>query len=442
MVRPGQRGLVFALLAVVLLAGAWWILSGGRRAAHATRRGAETHAGESDTDRKAETHPEVRDRPPTGELETAFATLQDALQRDDAHAAQAAAAALRRLLRRDDAARRRAEARLLAEETPRELRMGLALVLGTLPGGEQDTVLLDALERFAKDAAVVRCILFALGATRDPPDDDEIFGLGDRPWGVHGPGGLGITVNQTIADPAVRGALTVWLHGDEAAVREAAAIALRHTTHAAEVRGGFLAALGTEANDDVALVLGEALAVWAGGTAESAKRTEVVTALLARAAGPGLDGYRFRMENDFRRIALTIEHRALLQEYAHATRPFAVRSFALSALAGAAPRSGRDAVTEARGLLGQYLADDRDAAVRDLVARLLGTLDQDVGTIARLAAAARADPVWNVRFQALDALAGFSSDALVRATLRAATADADKRVAAHARELLDRLTVR
>ena len=195
-VRARQRGLLFALVAVVLLGGVWWFFARGVQDARAPHRAPQSNASDSDDPRQRERSPRERDGHSKNELGAAVAALEAALQRGDAHAAQDAAAALRRLLRRDAEARRGAAARLLAGETPRVLRMVLALVLGTLPGGEQDAVLIDALERFAKDTAVARCILLALGATRDPPDDDDVFGLGDRPGGVHGPGGVGITVRS------------------------------------------------------------------------------------------------------------------------------------------------------------------------------------------------------------------------------------------------------
>ncbi|MHC4222600.1 MAG: HEAT repeat domain-containing protein, partial [Planctomycetota bacterium] len=140
-----------------------------------------------------------------------------------------------------------------------------------------------------------------------------------------------------------------------------------------------------------------------------------------------------------RQIPITAEHRAALREFAHPTRPFEVRSFALSVLAASAERSGEVAVRELRRLLHDLLAEDRDAAVRDLAARLLGTLVSDSGTIDRLGEAARGDVAWNVRYQALDALARFGGEAAARASLRACAADADPRVAKHARELLERI---
>jgi hypothetical protein len=350
------------------------------------------------------------------------------LRSGDAGITQAAAASLRRLLRTDPAARERAADRLLAEETPRELRMALAFVLGTLPGA--DPVLREALARFGDDADVARCLIFALGATREPLEDDDVFGLGDQPWGVSGPQGLGITVRRSIEDPETRAAIATSLADERGPVREAAAIALRHSTRTPQVRSEFLAAVRGESSDDVALVLGEALAVWAGSVRTGSERTEIVRTLLARVGDEGLDGFRFRMEDDFRRIALDESHQATLAEYAQPARAYTVRSFALSALAAGAPE-------RARVLLEECAAGDRETAVRDLAARLLGSLPESAGTIRVLVAASRGDKAWNVRYQAVDALARFAKNKTAAAALKAATADPDRRVAQRARAALD-----
>ena len=350
----------------------------------------------------------------------AFDTVIAALVRDYD---EDSAAALRGLLRRDQKVLRDAEARLLDPNTLRELRMALAFVLGTL--GTSDAVLIEALQRYAKDTELVRCLLFGLGATREPPDDDEVFGLGDRPWGVNGPGGMGITVRHRVDDPAARDALARHLRDKRDSVREAAAIALRHSTMITSVRTEFVSSLQAEPSDDVAGVLGEALAVWAGATGSSAEQTSVVNTLLARAADDGFDGYRFLMEDNFRRIALDASQQATLAAYAGPTHSYAVRSFALNALSAAAPGT-------ARPLLERYVSADDNAAVRDLSAHLLGWLPESASSIRVLVAASVHDTKWSVRFQAVDALARFPKNTEAAEAIRAARQDPDPRVAKRA----------
>ncbi|MHC4938899.1 MAG: HEAT repeat domain-containing protein [Planctomycetota bacterium] len=341
---------------------------------------------------------------------------------------QRAAAAFRRLLRTDPGARRAAEERLLDPSTPRDLRMALAFVLGTLPGS--DPVLREALARFRGDLEVARCLVFALGATREPIDDDDVFGLGDRPWGVHGPGGLGITVRRFVQDEETRAALQDCLSDGRVGLREAAAISLRHSTLDAGVRSGFVMALRGEAEDKVALVLGEALAGWAGGAPAGAERSQVVATILSRAGDDGLDGYRFRMEDDFGRITLDESSVATLVEYAQPAHSYAVRSFALSALASGAPE-------DSRPLLERSATEESEAAVRDMATRLLGTLPVRPATLTLLARISREDEAWNVRYQAVDALARFKDQKTAADALKAAAADSDARVAKRAREALD-----
>jgi hypothetical protein len=350
-------------------------------------------------------------------------------------AAQDAAAEWRRLLRTDEDARRAAEAALLDSRTPRDLRMVLAFVLGTLHGS--DAVLLEALRRFPEDPEFVRCALLALGATREPEEEDEVFDLGARPYGVDGPFGLGITVRREIEDPHVRAAIEGHLAADEAAVRRAAATALRSTVDQLDVRDAFLAALVAEADDGVAGVVGEALAEWAGGERDDAGRSQVVRTLLLRAGDEGLDGYRFRLEDDFGRIPLAATERVVLLGLARPPRPLEIRSFALTALRASAERSGGDALAEARELLETSLSEDPESAVRDLAARLLGQLPAADDSVARLARAASGDAEWRVRYAAVEALAACGGAAAL-AALREASTDADARVAARARELLER----
>ena len=358
------------------------------------------------------------------------------LKDGDANKTRAAAADFRRLLRTDDEARKAAVALLLDPKHDSKERQALALVFGTFGGAENDAVLLEALRKFPEDAEFVRCALLALGGTREPEDDDDVFGMGDRPWGAKGPGGLGITVKREIGDAATRAALGEFLTRPEPALRAAAAQALRHSTASDDVRDSFLLALGTERSDDVASVLGESLAARAGAVADAADRGRIVTTLLGRAGEEGLDAYRFRMEDDFERVALDPAARASLRTLAEPTHAFAVRSFAFTAAARSAAVSGPEAVSEARALLLGALRGDADPAVRDLAARLLARLPWETTTGEALAAAAKSDAAWNVRFTALETLASFGKRPGVAEALEAARKDPDSRVAERAAELL------
>jgi hypothetical protein len=347
--------------------------------------------------------------------------------------AAGAAARLRARLRNDAEALRGAERMLLDPATPSDLRIALAVVLGTI--GDSDATLLDALGRFREDSAFARAALLALGATREPPDDDEVFDLGDRPWGVR-VGALGITVRRTIDDAATRSAIAAGLSEAGAEVRLAAAQALRHSVANEDARAALLGNIDREREDDVAVETGEALAGWAASAA-AADRRDVVRRLLARAGDEGLDGFRFRLEDDLSRVALPGEERAALEAYAQPSRPLSVRAFALGILAGSAERS--DAVAGTRALLEHVSDADRDRAVRDLATRLLSRLPYDPGTAAHLARLARDDPEWSIRHSSLDALASFGGKREVLEALAAAAADPDERVAARARELYAKL---
>jgi hypothetical protein len=364
--------------------------------------------------------------------------LARALTGSDAPAVQAAAR-LRRLLRTDPSLRREVADLLLEGAATGDLRAALILVFGTLSGDDVDPLLLALLGTFADDPKTVRYALLALGADRGPDEDDDVFAMGDRPWGHAGPGGLGITVRRTVAGEALLEEIARHLDRPEPAVREAAAAALRHSVDAPRPREAFLAALARESTDEVATVLGEALAGWAGRTRDAAERTDVIASLLRRVPEAGLDGYRFRMENDLAEVPLGPVSRAVLRDLTAAPHPFGIRTFALNVLARGSRASGEQAGREARKLLERIVVDETDAAVRDRAARLLREVPPTSFTLTLLARTAREDAAWNVRHSAVETLATFGPRPEVLSALEAATADPDERVAAGARRSLSRL---
>jgi hypothetical protein len=415
--RPMKRSLP-GLVAVLLVGG---VLALALRQAPAPSAGAPTAAPES---------PRPLPAP-------ASAGPRVTVGVNDPVAAAEEPAVLRRRLRTDPEARRRAAARLLARDTPAAEREMLAFVLGTLDRPDTDALLLEALRLYGSDPSFARCALLALGATREPEEDDDVFDLGDRPYGAKGPGGIGITVRRVIGDAAVRAALARALDRPEPAVREAAATSLRHSLDSPDARAAFLATLARETSDEVAPVLGEALAQRAGATPDGAERDALVAALLARAGEEGLAAFRFRIENDFHRIPLGPPHRAALADLASDVHPFGTRAFALTSLANAASRG--DGQAEVRALLARLVAADPEAPVRDLAARLLGKAAPGEGDLAVLRKAAREDPAWNVRYTALEAYAARAPRETALEALREARADPDARVADLAARLLQRL---
>ena len=374
--------------------------------------------------------PETQAAAPVDEIEV----LAGALGAADPAAARAAARDLRLRLRTDPEARARAVQRLLDPGTSADLRMALALVLGTLPASSGDAALLEALAAFPRDVAFLRCALLALGAQRDPEDDDDVFGLGDRPYGAMGPGGLGITVRRVVPLGAVSEALTAHLRRTEPELRWAAARALGESLAASPVRSAFLSVLEVESTDDVAAALGRALSAWAGRGGDAKERGAVTSALVARAAEPAFDAYRFALEDAFQRVPASPRDRFDLAALSTPDRPFGVRVFAVTALGWLASRDA-DAVPDVRAALLERLRDG-DPAVRDLSARWLGRLPYDREAARILAVAAREDPAWNVRFTALESFARIAPREEGLALARAARADPDGRVSARAEGLV------
>jgi hypothetical protein len=435
------RAVVVVLVLVAFAAVVAWLLAAANRSAGVdgpdrSQRRETTPSAPHARDRGPST-PDAAPSPTPLSAPTAGVAdaLRDALAHGDAAAQRAAAAALRGLLRTDPAAWSAVKALLLADDTPAALREALAFVLGTIAEPSPDAALTQALAKFGSNPEIARALILALGAKRDF-DDDDVFALGDRPWGADGPGALGITVHRRIDDDAVRSTVLSSLRRDEAVVRRAAAVALRHSLNTADARGGFTEALASETSDVVAQELGEALVQTARTSGDAAERARLVGVVLRRASVDEFDGLRFRIEDDLVAAKLGADELHALAELAGTSQTFAKRSFALTVLAGAAHAGGDAAVVrQARALLDAALADDADSAVRDLAARLLAQLPADDGSIALLVAAAAKDAAWNVRYAAVESIANVASPDVAKKALAAAAQDPDPRVADHAKEL-------
>jgi hypothetical protein len=355
----------------------------------------------------------------------------------DPETASAEAAALRRAMRLDPGLLRTALARLRDPSLPEEQRTALALILGTIASAEVDPGLLAALADPAAGQELRRALLLALGATRDTAEDDEVFGLGDNPWGQHGPAGLGITIRREIADAAVLEALSAHLGVDDPGLRRVAATSLRHSLGAGNARDSFRNRLAIEPEDGVAAILGEALVGHARRVEDPVERDRIVEEVLARASTPAFDALRFRIEDDLSGMPLPESARTTLAAMAEPASPFGERAFAFTVLARSAAAGDATAVARTRTLLRSALAADRAAPVRDLSARLLRHLPPDPADRPVLVKAAREDPAWNVRYTALETLAKVAPTE-ARPVLESAREDRDPRVADLAESLLAR----
>jgi HEAT repeat protein len=432
-------------------AGALWILV--RRADHEdappgsgpVQRGAGDEGAESAgprprarTETSASSGAVAREPPVSGP--DVAADLRAALKGDDEEATRAAAAALRRAARTDPARWDEAVRRLLDPSEDEAVREALALVIGTIDTPRTDAVLLEALRATGAAAppeGLRRAILLALGATRDPPDKDDVFGLGDRPWGEDGPGGLGITVEREIGDGGIRAALAGALREGPEESRRAAAASLRHSLGNEDALAAFRGALRDEKADAPVAVVGEALAGVARRSRSAEEREALLRAIFARTGEEALDGLRFRITDDLQRVRLPADVTASLHELAESDRPFALRSFALDMLTGSATAtdSGDDTeVRRTRDLLSRLVESAADPALRDLAARHLRKLPADAAGTTALLHALRTDAAWNVRYTALESIVALGG-ADVATALEAGKRDGDERVRALAAEL-------
>ncbi len=381
--------------------------------------------GDGGAQRQADA-PEAAD---AADVAASFAAFFAAL---DAGDARKAAADLRRALRTDEAAFAEALALLLDGDTSPERRQALAMVLGTLPKDGVDDALLAALARFGDDEPTALAVIAALGALRDPPEEDDVFDLEAAPhFGVRGPGGIGITVRNVITDSRAERALCdLLLDKDRREVRLAAASALQWSMEQEMSRTRFRTALQLEMDDAAAAVLGEALGLWTRRK-QGVEPDQVVQELVDAAARAGLDEYRLRLETALQQAPLAAASQQRLLDMTHPAQPFALRCFALQTLARQEPLPA-----DARATI-VAAASDADPALRRQAARMLGELPHgdDAAGALQSAFAQRAD--WSLRLVALVALARTLPTAARLSLLRAAAQDEDARVAARARRLLE-----
>ena len=95
-----------------------------------------------------------------------------------------------------------------------------------------------------------------------------------------------------------------------------------------------------------------------------------------------------------------------------------------------------------RERMGELVASDGDAGIRDLAARQVARLPRAEATLVILAKAAVDDPAWNVRYTALQGLAEHGDSDALRRVLERANEDGEPRVVNLASEIQSRLPVR
>ncbi|MFT4513138.1 MAG: hypothetical protein ACI89X_003365 [Planctomycetota bacterium] len=433
MTNRRQIAAVATLLAAAL--AVFWATRGPTVAVAPT--GAPTSA-QADPDASTSQDPTVRGDAtpqPVEASEDAFSLAMSELSKALKKGAAAdAAAQLRLLLRTDPGALAQAYEALLSEETDENDRRALALVLGTLAVDGVDQALLAALKQFDHDSATVLSLIAALGALRDPPDEDDIFDMEAAPhFAFHGPGGMGITVRNIIKDPAVEQALgRLLLDTDRRDVRLAAASAMQFSVGNEFSRTRFRTALASEMDDSVAALIGQSLGQWTRRRL-GAEALHVVGEVVQAADRPGFDEYRLRLETALHEASFDPTTMTQLRSWSQEGMSFELRSFAYSVLLG--QRSVDEAT---RQQLVNAARNDPDRAIRDYAARSLANLPTGSDSRDVLLHMFDHSPDWSLRSTALTSLARLlTAPDRAQLLLRAAN-DPDARIARKAKRLSGR----
>jgi hypothetical protein len=369
--------------------------------------------------------------PSTDPFAAALAALSTAIEGGNG---AGAAASMRHLLRTDQVALAQAYEALLAEGTEADLRRAIAMVLGTLAVDGIDEVLLAALQQFDGDADTVLTLIAALGALRDPPDEDDVFDMSAAPhFAVHGPGGMGITVRNVISDPLVEEALgNLLLDGDRRDVRMAAANALQFSINQEFSRTRFRTALANELDDGVASMLAQSLGYWTRRKLSNEAR-HIVDEVVLVADRPGFDEYRMRVETALQDSAYGEAALGQLHSWTQRGMSFEMRSFAFSILL-----SQKAVGSTTRSALVEIVANDPDRAMRDYAAGQLGKLPFGSDSRGALQALFQGGTDWSLRLTALSSLVELLPASERDALLQQAASDADSRIARRAERLAKR----
>lgn len=362
----------------------------------------------------------------------AFAQCRDDLARAIAAGAAAEAAArMRRLLRTDQGAFAEACEALLAEDTDGDMRQALAMVLGTLAVDGVDDVLLAALDQHREDQGTVVALIAALGALRDPPDDDDVFDMEAAPhFAAHGPGGMGITVRNILSDPRVEQALgALLLDRERREVRLAAARAMQFSVGQEFTRTRFCTALEGELDDRTAALLAQSLGTWSRRRDDVDSR-RIVDQIVQAADRPGFDEYRLRLETALLDCSFDESTLSQLATWTMPESSYEMRTFAFRALLAQRP-----VAPATRESLVGIAAGDPDRAMRDFAAKALGNLTASLDSVAALRQLYAQTDDWSLRVTALSSLARILPPAERQALLQQAMADDDERVRRRAQRL-------
>ncbi len=308
---------------------------------------------------------------------------------------------------------------------PDALREACAWILGSLAAPEARAALLRALQEPDLPPTRLAVLLRAVGQTKDPEDREDFFDLLDAPWVFQTPSGLGIRVCTDLPD-AARAQVTSRLAHPDAAVRQAATEAVRHSLGSGDARGALLGVFPRESQPGVQAEMGDALAAWSLQAVEPEQAP--VAALLAQTAlGADHDVLRFRLQTELAQLPLAEPAReAMWQALEEGGEPR--RRWALGLLeahrAGFAPEEGRRLLQQ-----GRKFARDPSASVklREDAARLLGRFPaaEALGDLSRMV---RADAAWNVRLVAARSLGTLGGEEALRVLAGVAASDPDPRV--------------
>lgn len=278
------------------------------------------------------------------------------------------------------------------------LRQIIATVLGTLANAEAQEALLEVLKN-ARDPALIRTLLLALGAFKPDFESDDLFNV-KGPNAVELECGLTIHIRYKLIEDPIRLAILERLEDADAGIRRAASLAIRSSTDFQEVREGLLNITRKETDPEVRMLGAGALADWVGAQSETSPETETVVSTILKAGGEAdAAAVRFSTQAGLERTDLSTSNLATIESLLNSPSDLNTTAWAMSLLTS---KAGQDPDRDQRALeILVSLSGHSDPKVREHAVRNAGRYSGDVplGIVER----GIRDSAWHVR------LAGYRS---------------------------------
>ncbi len=362
--------------------------------------------------------------------------LVQALRTGDDKEVQDAAVELRAQLRQYSGELAGLFKRLLDPSTSIQEFTNLALVAGSLGNSQATNQILDALQQLRNDPERAEWLIYALGVYKERPGWDDRFSFNPKgPMTLVTDQGLRTPLFHKFSDSRTIQSILPFLDENDANLRSAAILTLRHSLDNSNVREAFTETLKEENDYGNQANLSEAIARISGELPEEEK-LEAASMLLERALQKDGFAVRMKVETPLKGLPMGEAQQNLLANIAISPdiADSSTRRFALAILADQHAQG-----ESANPILWTAATDDPEPTIRAAAIEHLRNHPVPPSP-SQLIPILDSDPDWNVRYAAVETLANFPSEDeahnALNALKTAARQDPHPQVAARALSIL------